>query len=167
LYISPPDRQQNSNSQNLLLFVEDGLKTPQIDETMDSIKAQIAALRQSCSKAAFAIEVASVTDSPLDKVINASTLRLMGECALILDGEIRQLTETGVSHFQLVLEQSHATVEKVARVLGPSIDRKKMVSLLKESPGGITEVRMDGALLNVLLLHLRVMVAVVGLPAGG
>jgi hypothetical protein len=134
---------------------------------MEIIKAQIAAVRQSCTEAALALEVASAIDSPLGKVTDSSTLRLMGECALILDEEVRQLTETGISHFQLILERTQAAVEKIVRVLGPNVNRKKVVLFLKESPEKITELRVDGALLNVLLLHLRVMIAVVRLTAGG
>jgi primosomal replication protein N len=130
---------------------------------MDSIKAQIAAVRQSCAEAASALEVASVTGG---EVTDASTLRRMSMCAVILDQEVRQLTKAGISHFQLILEQSHTTVEKIARVLRPSINQN-VVLFLKESPDKITEVRTDGALLNVLLLHLQVMVAVVRLTAGG
>ena len=134
---------------------------------MDSIKAQIAAVRQSCTEAAFVLETASVIDGPQDKVTDASTLRLMGKCALILHEEVRQLTESGISHFQLILEQIQAAVEKIDRVIGPNINRKEVVLFLKESPEKVTELRVDGALLNVLLLHFRVMVAVVRLTAGG
>jgi hypothetical protein len=134
-------------------------------DTMDSIKAQIAALRQSCELVASALEVASVTGGSLDKVTDASTLRRMMTCAMILYQEARQLTKAGISHFQLILEQSHTTVEKIARVLRPSINQD--VHLFpKESLEKITEVT-DKVLLNVLLLHLQVMVAVVRLTAGG
>lgn len=166
-HILPPECQQNSHSRIYTHLLTTVWKTPQVDEAMDSIKAKIAAVRQSCTEVAFALEVASVTDHSLDKVTDASKLRLMGKCALILDEEVRRLTETGISHFQLILEQSHTTVEKIARVLEPNINRKKVVLFLKESPEKITEVRADGELLNVLLLHLRVMVAVIRLTAGG
>jgi primosomal replication protein N len=132
---------------------------------MDSIKAQIAAVRQSCELVASALEVASVTSGPLDKVTDTSTLRRMMTCAMILDQEVQQLTEAGISHFQLILEQSHTTVEKIARVLRLSINQDVLL-FLKESLEKITEVT-DGALVNVLLLHLQVMVAVVRLVAGG
>jgi hypothetical protein len=132
---------------------------------MDNIKAQLATVYQSCKLVVFDFELASVTGAPLGEVTDTSTLRLMMICAEILHQKARQLTIAGVSHFQFILEQSHTTVEKIARVLRP-INKEDMPLFLKESPEKITEVT-DRPLLNVLLLHLQVMVVVVLLTDGG